>query len=70
MLLLVDQYPIAIVIVSYVLNLTIAWLAISQMKRIIRFLGQSGVRAASKVASLLLAAIAIKMIRQGLVGMG
>jgi small neutral amino acid transporter SnatA (MarC family) len=33
-----------------------------------RFLGQGGVKVISKVAALLLAAIAIKMIRQGIVG--
>lgn len=66
LLLLSDQYPIIVVITSFVLNLLLAWLIFAQANRIVWFLGQGGIRAASKVASLFLAAIAIKMIRQGL----
>jgi multiple antibiotic resistance protein len=68
LLLLVDQYQFFAVLVSFFLNLLIAWIIISQMQRIMRFLGQGGVKVISKVAALLLAAIAIKMIRQGIVG--
>lgn len=66
LLLLTDQYPIIIVITSFVLNLLLAWLIFAQANKIVHFLGQGGIRAASKIASLFLAAIAIKMIRQGL----
>lgn len=65
LLLLIDQYSVIIVIVSFVLNLLLTWLIFSKANRVVVFLGQGGVRAASKVASLFLAAIAIKMIRQG-----
>jgi multiple antibiotic resistance protein len=68
LLLLVDQYQFFAVLVSFFLNLLIAWIIIAQMQRIMRFLGQGGVKVISKVAALLLAAIAIKMIRQGIVG--
>ena len=68
LLILSDQYPIWIVVVSLVMNLVIAWLLLSQANRVVAFLGQGGVRATSKVVSLLLAAIAIKMIRQGILG--
>jgi len=70
LLLTVDQYGIAPVVVSFVINLGLAWVAISQMRRIMRVLGQSGVKVVSKVAALLLAAIAVKMIRQGVLGAG
>jgi multiple antibiotic resistance protein len=65
LLILIDQYSIIIVIVSFILNLAIGWLLFTQANRVVAFLGQGGVRAASKVVSLFLAAIAIKMIRQG-----
>jgi multiple antibiotic resistance protein len=65
LLILVDQYSIIIVIVSFILNLVIAWLLFAQANRVVAFLGQGGVRATSKIVSLFLAAIAIKMIRQG-----
>jgi multiple antibiotic resistance protein len=65
LLILVDQYSIIIVTVSFILNLAIAWLLFAQANRVVAFLGQGGVRATSKIVSLFLAAIAIKMIRQG-----
>ncbi len=65
LLILVDQYSIAIVLVSFILNLAIGWLLFAQANRVVAFLGQGGVRATSKIVSLFLAAIAIKMIRQG-----
>jgi len=65
LLILIDQYSIVIVLVSFIINLVIGWLLFSQANRVVSFLGQGGVRAVSKVVSLFLAAIAIKMIRQG-----
>ena len=66
LLILIDQYSIIIVIISFVLNLVIGWLLFTQANRVVAFLGQGGVRATSKIVSLFLAAIAIKMIRQGI----
>jgi len=66
LLILVDQYSIIIVTLSFILNLAIAWLLFAQANRVVAFLGQGGVRATSKIVSLFLAAIAIKMIRQGI----
>jgi multiple antibiotic resistance protein len=68
LLILIDQYSIIIVIVSFILNLTIGWLLFTQANRVVAFLGQGGVRATSKIVSLFLAAIAVKMIRQGVLG--
>jgi len=65
LLILIDQYSIIIVLVSFIINLAIAWLLFAQANRVVAFLGQGGVRATSKIVSLFLAAIAIKMIRQG-----
>ncbi len=70
LLLLIDRYPGAVgigaVIVAFFINLAIAWLIFAQGNRIARILGRAGLRAASKIAMLLLAAIAIMMIREGI----
>lgn len=65
LLILIDQYSVFIVIASFIINLAITWLLFAQANRVMAFLGQGGVRATSKIVSLFLAAIAIKMIRQG-----
>jgi multiple antibiotic resistance protein len=69
LLLLIDQYFIAIVVVSFILNLVIQWLFFREANRIVDFLGDTGVSAISKITMLLLAAIAVKMIRQGILTM-
>jgi multiple antibiotic resistance protein len=62
---LTGQYRIPIVVSSFVLNLVIQWVLFRQADRIVEFLGRSGANAISKIVMLLLAAIAVKMIRQG-----
>lgn len=62
---LTGQYHIAIVLSSFVLNLAIQWALFRQAIRIVNFLGHTGVNAVSKIVMLLLAAIAVKMIREG-----
>ena len=65
LLLLMGQHHIAIVLSSFILNLVIQWVLFRQANRIVAFLGRTGVTAISKVIMLLLAAIAVKMIREG-----
>jgi multiple antibiotic resistance protein len=65
LLLLIDQYFVGIVVISFILNLLIQWVLFRQATRIVNFLGRTGVNAVSKIVMLLLAAIAVKMIRQG-----
>jgi len=67
LLLLIDQYLVVIVIASFVINLVMTWLLFRQCNRVVGFLGKNGVTALSKIVSLLLAAIAVKLIRQGVV---
>ena len=66
LLLLMGQHHIAIVLSSFVINLVIQWVLFRQATRIVAFLGNTGVSAISKVIMLLLAAIAVKMIREGI----
>jgi len=66
LLLLVNQFPIYIVLVSFILNLLLTWLIFLLSGQIARFMGKGGLRAVSRVFSLLLAAIAVNMIIHGL----
>ena len=66
LLLLATQYPLNMVLVSFVLNLMVVWTVFMLSNWIVRFMGQGGLKAVSKVFSLLLAAIAVSMIIRGL----
>ena len=66
LLLLVTQFPLYIVLLSLLLNLFIAWLIFLLGNQIVRFTGQGGLKAVSKVFNLLLAAIGVSMIIRGL----
>ena len=66
LLLLIGQHHIAIVLSSLIVNLVIQWVLFRQATRIVAFLGRTGVNAISKIVMLLLAAIAVKMIREGI----
>jgi multiple antibiotic resistance protein len=66
LLLLSGQYHLWIVVIAFAVNLVAAWLIFLQANLVIGFLGHGGIRAISKVASLLLAAIAVRMVIRGL----
>ena len=66
LLLLTQQYSLPVVVLSFALNLLLAWLVFAQANRVVRLLREQGLRASSQIASLLLAAIAVMMIRKGL----
>ena len=67
LLLLTEQFPLPAVVVALMLNLMFAWLVFAQANRVARLLREQGLRAASQIASLLLAAIAVMMIRKGII---
>ncbi len=66
LLLLATQYPIYFVLIAFVLNMGIVYLTFLLSNRIVKFLGKAGVKAVSRVAALLLAAIAVNMVIRGL----
>ncbi len=66
LLLLVTQFHLHTVLISFTLNLLVAWLIFLASNQIVRFMGQGGLKAISRVFSLLLAAIAVSMIIRGL----
>ncbi|OGO06081.1 MAG: MarC family transcriptional regulator [Chloroflexi bacterium RBG_13_56_8b] len=66
LLLLATQYPLYMVLISFALNMLITWVIFLGGEWVSRFLGQGGLRAISRVFSLLLAAIAVSMVIHGL----
>ena len=67
-LILVDVYGIVQTLLAIVANIAIAGVVFTSAEYLTRVLGQAGSRAVSKVAALILAAIAVMMIRKGLPG--
>jgi len=65
-LILVSRYEMLPTIISILLNILIAGAVFSQSHRLIKVLGDAGSKALSKVMSLLLAAIAVMLIRHGI----
>jgi multiple antibiotic resistance protein len=66
LLLLATQFPIYMVLISFALNMLITWGIFMLSNYIVRFMGLGGLRAVSRIFSLLLAAIAVSMIIHGL----
>ncbi|MDD5006270.1 MAG: MarC family protein [Candidatus Omnitrophica bacterium] len=64
-LILIAEYGMAATLVSVVANVVLAGLIFMSSDILIKILGENGTRALSKVTSLLLAAIAVMMIRKG-----
>jgi len=65
-LLLVDHYGILPTVIALVLNLIIVWISLINAERITRLVGKGGILGIAKVMALLLASIAIMMIRIGI----
>lgn len=66
LLLLTSEFPLSVVLLSFILNLLISWGSFMLSDKITRVMGQGGLKAISKVFSLLLAAIAVTMVIRGL----
>jgi multiple antibiotic resistance protein len=63
---IVSQYGLIATTVSVIANIMIAGLAFSLSSKLMGFLGDAGSKALSKITSLLLAAIAVMLMRKGL----
>lgn len=63
-----DSFGVLPTFVSLLLNILIAWLMLVQADSVIKFIGSSGTRAFSKIMYILLAAIAVMMVRRGILG--
>jgi multiple antibiotic resistance protein len=65
-LVLLGNYGLLPVMTSLIMNFLLAWLVLYKAEIVMRIIGRNGAQAVAKVASLLLAAIAVKLIRSGL----
>lgn len=66
LIVLIANYGILPATFSLVLNLAIVWVSFVKAEKITRWFGKNGIVAISKVMALLLATIAVMMIRMGL----
>jgi multiple antibiotic resistance protein len=66
LLLLAIQFPLYMVLISFAVNMLIAWVIFLLSQKIAGFMGEGGLRAISRVFSLLLAAIGVSMVIHGL----
>jgi multiple antibiotic resistance protein len=64
-LVLVDHYGIVPTILSFIANLFIVWLSFRASSKILNIFGRGGIMAVSKIMALLLASIAVMLIRVG-----
>jgi len=62
---LLNSYGFLVTLVSILLNCLVTWLILHQAPRIGRLLGERGTQGLSKVSYILLASIAVMMIRHG-----
>ena len=67
MVMMLDSYGMTLTVSSFIVNLAIVWVVFTYSDVISGVLGKAGSKAVSKIASLLLAAIAVMMMRKGLV---
>ncbi len=66
-IMMLDSYGSVLTVLSFVANLLLTWMVLLYANAISRFLGKAGSKAVSKITHLLLAAIAVMMMRKGLV---
>ncbi|PIQ88924.1 MAG: antibiotic resistance protein MarC [Candidatus Omnitrophica bacterium CG11_big_fil_rev_8_21_14_0_20_42_13] len=65
-LIIITEYGLYLTLISLIINVLLAGVIFSLSGALIRIIGNSGARALSKVTSLLLAAIAVMLIRKGI----
>lgn len=65
LLVLVDSVGLLFTLVSLIVNLALVAIALCNAERFSRWMGRQGLRGVSKIVALLLAAIAISLIRRG-----
>jgi multiple antibiotic resistance protein len=66
---IISQYGLAATLISVVVNIMLAGIIFSGASAVMKVLGEAGTKALSKIMSLLLAAIAVMLIRKGIAGL-
>jgi len=67
-LMMLNSFGIIPTLVALVLNMFFVWITLVKTDTIMKVIGPSGIRAFSKIIYILLAAIAVMMIRHGIIG--
>ena len=67
-LMMMNTFGAMATLVSLVLNMVIVWFTLAKAEVIMKVIGPSGTRAFSKIMYILLAAIAVMMVRRGITG--
>lgn len=67
-LIMLDSFGMAATLLSLLANMLLVWLAFAKAELIIKLIGANGTRIVSKIMYILLAAIAVTMIRLGITG--
>lgn len=66
LIVLIDHHGVAPTVTSLILNLIIVWFSFVNAQKITKLIGKNGIVALSKVMAILLASIAVMMIRIGI----
>jgi len=67
-LMMLDTYGLVTTFISLILNMFIVWITLVKADILMKIFGAGGTRAFSKIMYILLAAIAVMMIRRGIMG--
>jgi len=67
-LMMMNSFGVLATLAALVLNMFFVWITLVKTDTIMKVIGPSGIRAFSKIIYILLAAIAVMMIRHGIVG--
>jgi len=67
-LMMMNSFGVIPTLVALVLNMFFVWITLVKTDTIMKVIGPSGIRAFSKIIYILLAAIAVMMIRHGIIG--
>ena len=67
-LMMMNSYGTLVTLVAVVLNMFFVWITLLKADMIMQVIGHNGTRAFSKIMYILLAAIAVMMIRLGIIG--
>ncbi len=67
-MMLLNSFGLLVTLTSLMLNMLLAWLVLKYSNILIKVIGNSGVKAFSKISYIFLAAIGVMIIRQGIAG--
>jgi multiple antibiotic resistance protein len=67
-MMLLDSFGLLLTLTSLILNMALAWLVLKYSGLLIKVIGNSGVKALSKISYIFLAAIGVMILREGIAG--